>query len=90
MPYIATMRFQVKPGTAQVIEQIEQLVQERLVPVRQDLLARGDLPFMTAVRADEPADHYDLITHWASREALDRYEESSAERERRPMEAASR
>ena len=78
MSYISTLRVQVKPGTG---PQIEQLVHERLVPLRQELRARGEVLFMTVVRAEEPADHYEIITHWASKEAHDRHEDSPAERE---------
>lgn len=78
MAYVSTLRIQIKPGTAQALEQ---LVQERLVPLRRALLARGDVLFMAVVRAADPADHYELITHWASQEAHDRNEDSPAERE---------
>jgi len=78
MSYISTLRVQVKPGTA---HQIEQLVQERLVPLRQELRARGDVLFMTVVRAEDPPDSYEIITHWASKEAHDRNEDSPDERE---------
>ena len=76
MSYISTLRVQIKPGTAPAIEQ---LLQERLVPVRQELLTRGDVLAMMVIRAEEPADTYELITHWASKEAHDRNENSPAE-----------
>ena len=76
MPYISTLRVQVTLGRAY---EIEQLLKERLVPVRQDLLTRGDVLTMTVVRAEDPADYYEVITHWASKEAHDRNEDSPAE-----------
>lgn len=78
MSYVSTLRVQVKPGTA---PQIEQLLHERLVPARQDLLTRGDILYMAVIRAEDPADYYELITHWASKEAHDRNENSPVEQE---------
>jgi quinol monooxygenase YgiN len=76
MSYISTLRFQIKQGTA---PDIERLIQERLVPVRQELLTRGDVLSMLVIRAEEPANMYEVITHWASKEAHDRNENSPAE-----------
>lgn len=78
MSYISTVRVQVKPGLAQ---HIEQAIQERLVPARQALLARGDLLSMRVIRALDPADTYELITEWVSKEAHDRNEDSPTERD---------
>ncbi len=61
MSYISTLRVQVKPGTGAAIER---LIHERLVPVRQELLSRGEVLSMTVIRAEEPADTYEVITHY--------------------------
>lgn len=76
MSFVSTVRVRVNPGAG---EQLEQLFQEHLLPARRTLKQQGDVLSMVLVRGSEPEDEYELITHWASKEAHDRNENSPAE-----------
>ena len=50
---------------------------------RSDCVSRARFYLFEAlgINSQEPRDHYEIITHWASKEAHDRNEDSPAERE---------
>ena len=71
--YVSMLRVRIKSGTA---NQIERLFTAHCVPAWRELQARGELLSLTLVRSEAADDQYDLVTHWASKEAHDRNEDS--------------
>ena len=71
--YVSMLRVRIKSGTA---NEVERLFTAHSVPAWRELQARGELLSLTLVRSEAADDQYDLVTHWASKEAHDRNEDS--------------
>jgi quinol monooxygenase YgiN len=77
--YITTVSFRVKSGFGKDLERVFR----EMVVGRRELVARGDLLSSSLVRigADAAGEYYQLISHWASKEAHDRSEDNPADLE---------
>ena len=71
--YVSMLRVRIKSGPA---NEVERLFTAHSVPAWRELQARGELLSLTLVRSEAADDQYDLVTHWASKEAHDRNEDS--------------
>jgi quinol monooxygenase YgiN len=75
MSYITTISLRFKPGTRQ---EVERVFRDFLVAGRRELVERGEL-FSTSLillSADAEGENYQIISHWASKEAHDRHEDN--------------
>jgi quinol monooxygenase YgiN len=75
MSYITTVSLRFKPGTRQEVERVYRAV---LLARRRELVARGELLSTSMLRlgADAEGEDYQLISHWASKQAHDRNEDN--------------
>jgi heme-degrading monooxygenase HmoA len=75
MSYVTTISLRCKPGTRQ---EVEQVYRDFLVAGRRELVERGELFSTSLVRlgADAEGEDYQIISHWASKEAHDRNEDN--------------
>jgi heme-degrading monooxygenase HmoA len=71
--YASMLRIRIKSGTA---NEVERLFTAHRAPAWRELQARGELLSWTLVRSEATDDQYDLVTHWASKDAHDRNEDS--------------
>ena len=77
MSYITTFSLRFKPGTRKDIER----VYRDFVVARRELVARGELfsTSMVLIGADAEGEDYQIISHWASKQAHDRNEHHPAD-----------
>ena len=71
--YVSMLRVRIKSGTA---NEVERLFTAHSVPAWRELQARGELLAWTLVPSEAADDQFDLVTHWASKKAHDRNEDS--------------
>lgn len=76
MSYVSTIRARFKPES---VDEVERLFNERFVPLRRQLKEQGDLQSMVLIRSASEPGAYELVSHWASKEAHDRNEQSAPE-----------
>jgi quinol monooxygenase YgiN len=88
MSYTTTISLRFKPGTRQ---EVERIYRDFLVAGRRELVERGELLSTSLIRLGTNAEgeDYQIISHWASKETHDRYEDNpqdlAAQREATPF-----